>query len=184
MDRGGKVRFFINTSAAFKLTEWLGECWVNGRLPPWFVATYMGARIAPLVKGGLPARGTPDCRPVAVGETFRRLVTSKVMRDHKGLFRDALWPQQAAVGVESGQQLVTTGVSVALQQHPDFVAVKVDLANAFNECTRAAMLAAIARSPALTGLLPMYAATLSVASPLYMTGENGQLEFEQKQYTE
>ena len=58
----------------------------------------------------------------------------------------------------------------------DFVAVKVDLANAFNECTRAAMLSAVARSPAFAGLLPMYAATLSVASPLYMTGENGQLE--------
>jgi hypothetical protein len=165
-----------NITETVKLTEWFGKCWVNGLLPPWFVATYMGARIAPLVKGDLPARGTPDCRPVAVGETFRRLVTSKVMRDHKELFKDALWPQQAAVGVESGQQLVTTGVSVALQQRPDFVAVKVDLANAFNECTRAAMLSAVARVPALAGLLPMYAATLSVASPLYMTGANGQLE--------
>ena len=54
--------------------------------------------------------------------------------------------------------------------------VKVDLANAFNECTRAAMLAAVAREPALAGLLPLYSATLSVASPLYMTGTSGHLE--------
>jgi hypothetical protein len=98
------------------------------------------------------------------------------MRDHKTLFKAALWPQQAAVGVESGQQLVTTSITTALQLHPGFVAVKIDVANAFNECTRAAMLAAIARNPALAGLLPMYAATLGVASSLYMTGANGQLE--------
>ena len=159
------------------VTNWFGERWVNGTLPEWYVAAAMGARVAPLVKGALPEDGsTPDCRPVAVGGCKRRLYTSAAMRQHKDKFRKVLWPHQAAVGVKDGQQHVTIGVATTMRDKPEFVVVKVDISNAFNTCTRAAMLAAIGRHEELRPLLPMYAATLVPASTLMMRGLNGELE--------
>ena len=159
------------------MTNWYAEQWLAGTMPDWYVAATMAARVAPLVKGTLPEDGsTPDCRPVAVGNCGRRLYTSAAMRKYKTKFRKALWPQQAAVGVKDGQQHVTIGVATTMRQRPDFVVVKVDISNAFNECTRAAMLAAVERHPELRPLLPMYAATLIPASKLMMRGANGEIQ--------
>ena len=129
-----------------------------------------------MVKGALPEEGTPDCRPVCVGGTERRLYTSLVLREFKPQFKKLLWPLQAAIGVKSGQQLVTTAIRTTLQQRPNFVVVKVDVSNAFNACTRAAMLAAIERHPEVSRLLPLYAAILVPESKLWMRGTNGDLE--------
>ena len=161
---------------ALRAVKWFGEQWVNGALPPWYVRVAMAARVAPLVKGALPEEGTPDCRPVCVGGTERRLYTSLVLREFKPHFKKLLWPLQAAIGVQSGQQLVTTAIRTALQQRSDFVVVKVDVSNAFNACTRAAMLAAIERHPEVARLLPLYAAILVPESKLWMRGTNGDLE--------
>ena len=74
----------------------------------------MGARIAPLVKGEVPARGTPDCRPVAVGEAFRRLVTSRVMRDHKDLFKTAAHdPKEGGLDRKDTRLLLTMALHAA-----------------------------------------------------------------------
>ena len=77
--------------------------------------------------------------------------------------REALYPQQCAVGVESGQQLLTVFLRDVLHRNPDFICVKVDVSNAFNACSRLAMLEAIKRTEGLEDLLPLYAATLTVA---------------------
>jgi hypothetical protein len=99
-----------------------------------------------------------------------------VLREFKPHFKKLLWPLQAAIGVKSGQQLVTTAIRTTLQQRPNFVVVKVDVSNAFNACTRAVMLAAIERHPEVSRLLPLYAAILVPESKLWMRGTNGDLE--------
>ena len=63
-----------------------------------------------------PEPGCPDCRPVVVGNAERSIHTSQTMRQFKEKFRQILWPQQAAIGVKSGRNFVTTAIRTALQQ--------------------------------------------------------------------
>ena len=55
-----------------------------------------------------------------------------------------LGPAQLGVGVSRGPQIFATAVRVALEDHPDWVAVKIDFRNAFNECMRTPFLSFIA----------------------------------------
>jgi len=177
--------------AAIHACNWFGTVWTSGKLPSWFYKAGMGGRVAPLVKDGapMPERGepqartrssapevVPDCRPVVVGNAERRVHTSQTMRQFKDKFRQILWPQQAAVGVKSGLNFVTTAIRTALQQNPSFICVKVDLSNAFNAVTRAALLAAIDRHELLRPLLSLYSATLAPAAKIWMRGAGGELE--------
>ena len=51
------------------------------------------------------------------------------------------------------------GVRALLESRPDFVAVKIDLRNAYNEVKRDKVLQALVASPSLRGLAPLFYAT-------------------------
>ena len=49
-------------------------------------------------------------------------------------------PQQVAIGVRSGISLLVFGVRAFLELHPDWVAIKIDIRNAYNEIKRSRVL--------------------------------------------
>ena len=81
-------------------------------------------------------------RPIAVGDTCRRLagkvlLRTTLMQTQSGSFR----PRQTGVGVPMACDLIEMGVqSVAQSPGQEWVVLQVDLKNAFNSVSRQAML--------------------------------------------
>ena len=73
-----------------------------------------------------------------------------------------------AVLSASGISLVIFGIRTLLEMHPDWVVVLVDIRNAFNEIKRAQILQRLDDCPQLRALLPLFHATHSVCSPVYL----------------
>ena len=63
------------------------------------------------------------------------------------------------------------GVRFILEQRGDFVVVKLDMKNGFNEISRAVMLRRMAEHPRLAHLVPFLHAVLASPSELYVKGE-------------
>ena len=96
-------------------------------------------------------RGSPEnpaVRPIASGETLRRLVGKAVMNRVKHSFLNVVSPLQCGVGVPDAVQ----AVSITLRRSYDILAsksdwglVQVDIANAFNSINREPILKFIAQ---------------------------------------
>ena len=106
------------------------------------VAPYLaGARLVAVPK---PAGGI---RPIAIGETLRRLVGKCLMSTVRDDARNHFWPEQAGVTVPAGAECLVHAVRGWLRRHEDAqdrVLVKLDFANAFNLVSRQAFLDACA----------------------------------------
>jgi hypothetical protein len=96
-----------------------------------------------------------SARPVAVGETLRRLAAKVLCRSCQGQARTYLWPLQIGVALPLGAEV---GAQVARQwcqrnqTNPDKVFVKLDFANAFNTVNRQTFLTEVRNR--LPGLAP------------------------------
>ena len=114
----------------------------RGELPA-EVAPYLGAArlVALLKKGTVPA--PEDVRPIAIGAVFRRIVGRCLLVMWAQRFRDFFAHIQVAVSVPNGAELVTKALQIALSDHPDWVVVEMDIANAFNTVSRARFMRAI-----------------------------------------
>ena len=89
-------------------------------------------------------------RPIAVGETFRRLVGKCFMRDEEvaSKLHELFLPQQVGVGVRGGAEAVVRSVNVLVSEHGGDVSralLKADFRNAFNTLSRETMLAEVER---------------------------------------
>ena len=84
----------------------------------------------------------PDIRPIAVGETLRRLVGKCMCALLKVKAADFFQPLQFGVACRAGAENVTHGLRICIEEHwsdDDFVAFKVDMKNAFNAVSRQAV---------------------------------------------
>eukprot|EP00973_Karenia_brevis_P036316 5008643-Karenia_brevis.AAC.1 len=127
--------------------------------------------LAPIKAVAASAHEAPDVRPIGVGECIRRAINSALMADMKPCFAQHFWPQQAAVGTPSGISLVIFGVRSLLELHPNWVVVRLDIRNAYNEIKRAAILRRLNASSHLRTLVPLFFATHSISSPVYLSGD-------------
>ena len=104
--------------------------WIQGRLPPEHAAAWCCASLIPLAKkdGGV--------RPVAIGETVRRLV-GKVLLQIPEVQEQAssLRPTQVGVGVPAAAEAVGIGAQ-SLVHHLDstdgWACLQLDFGNAIN----------------------------------------------------
>ena len=116
----------------------LTKLWVNGSLPPEHAPFLCGANLTPLRKAD------DGVRPVAVGETLRRLVgktllSTPLMKQQVG----ALAPIQCGVGVSGAAEAVAMGTQALVDKlgsNGQWAMLKVDLTNAFNCVSRDAIL--------------------------------------------
>lgn len=114
--------------------------WVSGALPIAHSPYLCGANLTPLKK---PDGGV---RPVAVGETLRRLVGKALLSSGVAKSQvSSLAPLQVGVGIRSAAEMVAIGAQ-SLVDHlgptASWCILKVDMANAFNTVDRTALLKA------------------------------------------
>ena len=103
---------------------------LDSRLAPWFC----GAPLTALAKknGGF--------RPIAVGETLRRLVSKVCCLSVRSLLPDLLLPfGQVGVGISGGLEAAVHSMHSILSLYgsdSSLCCLKLDMTNAFNECSR------------------------------------------------
>jgi hypothetical protein len=107
----------------------VAQMFANGEMP---------ADIMPLFSSTVLATPKPTggVRPLAIGMTLRRLISSVVLQRVTSTAREYLAPHQVAVGVKSGCDLVVHEVRSAIDEHgadDAYVLVRVDARNAFNK---------------------------------------------------
>jgi Reverse transcriptase (RNA-dependent DNA polymerase) len=98
---------------------------------------------------------TGGVRPLAIGMTLRRLISSAVLQRVTSTAREYLAPHQVTVGVKSGCDLVLNVRAAIDERRTDdaFVLVRVDARNACNKAKLANMLTAVEQHvPALARL--------------------------------
>ena len=105
---------------------------------------------------------------MAVGETDLCAITRTLWGSAEEALAAYLSPQQVAVGVPGGLSILVHGVRELLAHRPDFVVVRLDLANAYNTIDRAVVLARIASVPEAAHLAPAFHALHAPAAHLVL----------------
>ena len=77
-----------------------------------------------------------DCRPIAKGNSLRKVITSALMRPFKQSIIAATAPTQFGGGLRSGGTILIFALMLLLESNPEFVLIGLDIENAFNEVTR------------------------------------------------
>ncbi|CAI5950702.1 unnamed protein product [Closterium sp. NIES-65] len=115
-----------------------------------------------------------DVRPIAIGEVLVRILSRAVclqLRDQ--MARVFLASQQFGVGVMCGTEVVVRGVRRALADHPDWVVLQLDVANAFNSFHRYRMFQALQASPEFQCLIPFIGLFYGTPSDLHYRSGTG-----------
>jgi hypothetical protein len=146
--RAEHVRCAIETSTptgTLKQLTALVNFLQGGKAPKAAATVLAGAKLAAFEKKGA-APGT-DVRPIAAGEFMRRLVSKCLCAVHKDRARELFQGLQYGVAAPGGAERVVHRMRRELTAHAtdeDWVALKIDLKNAFNCVSRARMLELVA----------------------------------------
>eukprot|EP00663_Eupelagonemidae_sp_cell21sb_P000220 gene220-2251_t len=131
--------------------------------------------VAPLLAGATLfaiAKKDGGARPIAAGETYRRLTASCLCTLHRDAARDLLWPRQLGVAVPLGVEIgVHTARNWMIRNATARrkVAIKIDFRNAFNEVKRSKFLQAFRRD--LPGFSPWMEWCYGNATHLFLNGD-------------
>ena len=110
---------------------------IDGRLHPDSAPFIGGARLIPLIKS------QDDERPIAIGETLRRLAASHLARYVGDEAAHYLLPTQTSFAVSGGTEAISRTLRSLWQRHRserNFAIMSIDGRNAFNTVDRAQML--------------------------------------------
>ena len=80
-----------------------------------------------------------DVRPIAVGETLRRIPGSILLMRNRDAIVDHFAPHQLGVCTRHGTEIITHAVHVFVYEHgesPNYGVLQLNLVNAFNLITR------------------------------------------------
>ena len=114
---------------------------IAGKAPTSVSRFLAGASLIALnkIKEGCP----PDTRPIAVGETSRRLAGKCVCALLKDKVAEFFQPLQLSAACRAGAEKIAHGVRRCIEEHwmdEDFIFFKVDMQNAFNVVSRQVVL--------------------------------------------
>ncbi|MGH3053723.1 MAG: hypothetical protein ACRDL7_01935, partial [Gaiellaceae bacterium] len=124
--------------------------------PAYFYVAFSSVRLVALNKKDPRDLANPaeeqDYRPVGIGYTLRRVASKALIAMHAAELASACRPTQFACGRPAGGTELVFAIQALLDARPDFVAVKVDVKNAFNEITRRVILENLWSKPSLRGM--------------------------------
>ena len=107
--------------------------WLKGRAPPRLAEWIAGAPLTPLRKSN------NDVRPIAVGETLRRVAGSILLARNRDPIANHFAPHQLGVCMKRGTEVITHAVRAFMREHgesPNYGVLQLDLVNAFNLISR------------------------------------------------
>ena len=121
----------------------------SNTFPSSLAPLYGGAKLVPLVKKDL------GVRPMAIGESFRRLVCKIMLSRVQNQISDLLAPYQLGVGIRGGAEAVIHSLAGCAESLlDDEVILQVDFENAFNLVSRLKILEQVAVDlPAILNLV-------------------------------
>ena len=150
------------------LVEDFGMRYLGGTLPAWFYQVWLTVMTVPLFK----TSEQTSVRPLGIRNPFVRTLHKEVVSQNKDDFISYLEPEQLAMSVAGGGKLVFS-VRMLAEERRDFVVVKIDMKNAFNEVSRASILEAFEEEPSLQHLRGHAAVVLAPGSGLESGGVRG-----------
>jgi len=106
-----------------------------------FHFVFSSVRLLALRKRAPAADEPEDARPVGISCALRRAVTKAIFANAslKETFADHLAPQQLGVAVVAGATKLIVGLRELLDAEPSFGIFTLDISNAFNSVSRAAV---------------------------------------------
>ena len=146
--------------------ENFGMKYLSGGLEDWFYPVWLTVQTVPLYK----TEETNTVRPVGVRNPLLNKLHAQVIIQNKEDLRIHFEPQQIACSEAGAAKLVIT-IRTLLEMKREFVTLKLDLQNAFNECSRSSIISALESAPALRHLAWFAAITLASYSGLESGGE-------------
>ena len=151
------------------LMEEFGMRYLNGELPAWFYPVWLTVQTVPLYK----TEQQNTLRPIGVRNPLLKLWHREVLIQNKMELKAFLEPQQIAT-TEAGAAKLVISVRSLIEQKREWVVLKLDLFNAFNENSRAAVIETLESEPTLKHLAWFAATVLAPYSGLE-TGGGGRL---------
>ena len=140
--------------------------YLNGDLPSWFYSVFPTCQTVPLYK----TSDMDQIRPIGIKNPLVRTIHREVINYNKSELVRFLEPQQLVVSEAGAAKLVNT-VRMMLEANPDFVAVQIDMKNAFNACSRSALVKQLEEEPTLQHLAWHAATTLAPHTGLEAGGK-------------
>ena len=149
-----------------QLLESFGIQYLQGSLPPWFYKVWLSDMTVPFFKNSL--RNT--VRPIGIKNQLVRTLHQEVISQNKQELINFLEPQQVVMSEAGGAKLVHS-VRILSERNEGFVVVKIDMRNAFNEVSRAAIIEVMMNEPSLKHLAWHTAVVLAPAHGLEHGGK-------------
>jgi hypothetical protein len=146
-------------------TEWVNILF-QGKLHKDLAPLVASAPVTPLAK---PDKGI---RPIAVGEIWRRLVSSLAMQEASKDFERIFKGRQLGVGVPTGTETIAHAVQDLVEQQAEndnMIIAQVDLKNAFNSFSRDVIFQAVKQQ--IPGILPWVTYCYGSHARLYVGDE-------------
>ena len=140
---------------------------VQGNFPPWYFKACMTVETVGLYKTS--NQDPSQVRPVGMRNPWIKTIHREVVQQNKKIFTDFLEPQQLGMSVAGGAKLVHC-VRMVMEQNPNFICVKLDFKNAFNEVYRARVIEALEEEDSLRHLASHAATLLAPHSGLESRG--------------
>ncbi|CAI5998528.1 unnamed protein product [Closterium sp. NIES-65] len=136
--------------------------WVAGQVPerarPWLAASNLVGLSKP----------NGDVRPVAIGEVLPRILARALCISLRPAMVSYFLPcNQLGAGTRVGAEILTHSFRSALATHPDWCALQIDVANAFNSFHRNVMFDGLRESP-FSGMIPFLRVFYGTPSDLYL----------------
>ena len=139
--------------------EDFGMRYLRGELPPWFYTVWLTVQTVPLYK----TEERDTIRPIGIRNPLVKALHREVVSSNKSDLLDYLEPVQLGMS-EGGASKLVHSIRMLLEENPNFVLVKSDVKNGFNEAARSAMVSAIQAEPSLRHMA-WHAGTTLAPSP-------------------
>ena len=123
--------------------------YVRGGMPPWFYQSVMTVETVGLFKTS--DRHKEKLRPIGMRNPFIKTIHKSIIKQNQRAFKDFLEPQQLGMSVAGAAKLVHS-IRMTLEKNPNFICVKLDFRNAFNEISRARVVEALEEEESLAHL--------------------------------
>ena len=106
----------------------------NGSLPGSVPELFSSSQLIALPKSN------GDVRPIAIGESLRRITAKTICRQKRSCFSNFFQPAQHGVATECGLELLHHHIQLLLADNPHMIVLKTDVKNAFNLIHRSHLL--------------------------------------------
>ena len=145
--------------------------YINLTLPRWFYRVSGSLRLVALAKPPNPARpNAKPVRPIGIADALRRVFHRRVVAANTEAARAYFEPLQYCLSDAAAAKLVHR-TRMTLESNSSFIAMHLDVENAYNAAVRRAIVEAVAAVPSLAHLQPLAATILAPKASLILDGE-------------